>query len=253
MQNLAKFKQAVRLRAAKDKRKPHPLDVYDTFTIPGHDTEDPPLVRIAKRVLSITANSASCERLFSVFSATLTKLRNHLATTTLSNLAELKMLIRDEHVRKGNAKNRLRRKFAQAASEPVSAPAPTAPVPAANSADAEYEPEPEPEANPEPGSTTPVPTSEFEALTEKLAEAVDNDEDPAADALPHPGNKHISITIHDLFNFDALQTWIQEHETHAQNALDEETALYELVDTGATVEDTTVEVDATAAAVLDMN
>ena len=73
--------------------------------------EDVPLVKLAKRVLSICANSASCERLFSIFGNTLTKLRNRLGTTTLTNLAELKMLIRDDHLNAGNAKDRLKRKF----------------------------------------------------------------------------------------------------------------------------------------------
>ncbi|KAJ7921017.1 hypothetical protein B0H13DRAFT_1496113, partial [Mycena leptocephala] len=57
----------------------------------------------------ICANSASCERLFSVFGAILTKLRNRLRTKTLTNVAELKMLVRDEHLRDSKAKSRLKR------------------------------------------------------------------------------------------------------------------------------------------------
>lgn len=63
-----------------------------------------PLIRLAKRILSISANSASCERLFSIFGNTLTKLRNRLGTDTLTNLAELKMFLRDQHLRRGTKK-----------------------------------------------------------------------------------------------------------------------------------------------------
>ena len=70
----------------------------------------PPFILLAKRILSISANSASCERLFSVFGNTLTKLRSRLGTSTLTNLAELKMFIRDQH-RQGETKGRLKRVF----------------------------------------------------------------------------------------------------------------------------------------------
>ena len=51
------------------------------------------MIKLAKRILSFTANSASCERLFSVFGNTLTKLRNRTGTKTLHNLAEIKLHI----------------------------------------------------------------------------------------------------------------------------------------------------------------
>jgi hypothetical protein len=70
----------------------------------------PPFILLAKRILSISANSASCERLFSVFGNTLTKLRSRLGTGTLTNLAELKMFVRDQH-RQGETKGRLKRVF----------------------------------------------------------------------------------------------------------------------------------------------
>jgi len=56
------------------------------------------LSQFANRVLSITANSASCERLFSVFGNTLTKLRNRMGASTLANIAELRMHLRDEEL-----------------------------------------------------------------------------------------------------------------------------------------------------------
>ncbi|KIK74990.1 hypothetical protein PAXRUDRAFT_71703, partial [Paxillus rubicundulus Ve08.2h10] len=55
-----------------------------------------PFIQLAQRVLSVTANSASCEWLFSTFSSTLTQLCNQLGTNTLQALAELKMHIWDQ-------------------------------------------------------------------------------------------------------------------------------------------------------------
>jgi hypothetical protein len=59
---------------------------------------DPPFIQFPKRILSISASSASCKQLFSLFGSTLTKLRNRLGTETLTALSELKMHIRDEHL-----------------------------------------------------------------------------------------------------------------------------------------------------------
>jgi len=88
---------------------PDPMNVFKTFIYPGKP--DPPLITFARRLLSVSANSASCERLFSVFGATLTKLRNRLGVSLLTILAELKMHIRDEHIRDQTAKSRLKCRF----------------------------------------------------------------------------------------------------------------------------------------------
>ncbi|KAJ7145949.1 hypothetical protein C8R44DRAFT_600958, partial [Mycena epipterygia] len=69
-----------------------------------------PLVHLACHILLITENSASCERLFSQFGLILTKLRNRMAPGTLTDLAEYKMHIRDEHLRRDGS-SRLRRRF----------------------------------------------------------------------------------------------------------------------------------------------
>ena len=58
------------------------------------------MIKLAKWILSVTANSASCERLFSVFGNTLTKLRNRTGTKTLHNLAEIKLHIQNQHQEK---------------------------------------------------------------------------------------------------------------------------------------------------------
>ncbi|KIJ08507.1 hypothetical protein PAXINDRAFT_88771, partial [Paxillus involutus ATCC 200175] len=81
------------------KSAPNPLSVYDDYSFSGQPPT--PFILLARRILTVTANSASCERLFSTFRSTLTKLRNRLGTGTLQALAELKMHIRDQQIQKG--------------------------------------------------------------------------------------------------------------------------------------------------------
>lgn len=68
-------------------------------------------MKFARRVLSISANSASCERLFSVYGNIFTKHRSRLLVKNLTNNAELKMHIRDEHLRNKEAQLRQKRRF----------------------------------------------------------------------------------------------------------------------------------------------
>lgn len=68
-----------------------------------------PLQMLAQRIFSICANSASCERLFSLFRLILTKLRSRLALEKMLDLAELRLHLRDEYMRRGSVKDRLRR------------------------------------------------------------------------------------------------------------------------------------------------
>ncbi|KAF7794103.1 hypothetical protein EIP86_005233, partial [Pleurotus ostreatoroseus] len=93
--------------AESRKEHPDPLQVWaacEHIHLPQR-----PISKLAHRVLSICANSASCERLFSSFGTILTKLRSRLGNQTLLSLAELKMYIRDEHLRNGDIKQRLKR------------------------------------------------------------------------------------------------------------------------------------------------
>ncbi|KAJ7781901.1 hypothetical protein DFH07DRAFT_728602 [Mycena maculata] len=178
------------------KQNPDPLVVYDMFSYPGHTTTDPPFIQLAKRILS---NLASCEHLFSVFGNTLTKLRNRLGTRTLSNMAELKMLICDEHIRSGESKDRLKRKFGQdlasdATESLAVTPVPERSVPRSESPVLESEePAIDPSASREDG--------EFASMAAEMEQMLQLDEDPA-DLLSLPGeNTHISVEIADLFNF----------------------------------------------------
>ena len=63
-----------------------------------------PLICLAKCILSISASSASCECLFSIFGNTVMKYWNQLSTNTLTNIAELKMFLCDQHLKWGTKK-----------------------------------------------------------------------------------------------------------------------------------------------------
>ncbi|OAX33372.1 hypothetical protein K503DRAFT_775672, partial [Rhizopogon vinicolor AM-OR11-026] len=66
-----------------------------------------PLQMLAQHIFSICANSASCERLFSLFGLILSKLRSHLALQKMLNLTELRLHLWDEYMRRGSVKDRL--------------------------------------------------------------------------------------------------------------------------------------------------
>ena len=76
--------------------------LYDEFCFLGW--EPPPFIHLTKHILSISANSASCERLFSIFGNILTKLQNRLGVNNMVILAKLKMHIHDEHTHKQTKK-----------------------------------------------------------------------------------------------------------------------------------------------------
>jgi hypothetical protein len=65
----------------------------------------------ARRLLSVSANSASCERLFSVFGNVLTKLRNRTGNSVIVDLSEVKMHVHDEHINGCETRGRLKQCF----------------------------------------------------------------------------------------------------------------------------------------------
>lgn len=69
-----------------------------------------PLQRLARRILSVCCNSASCERLFSMYGMILTKRRSRLRSDKMTDQAELRLHLRDEHLREETVQARLKRK-----------------------------------------------------------------------------------------------------------------------------------------------
>jgi len=84
--------------------------VLDKFVPAGRVEDTSPFIIFARRLLSVSANSASCERLFSILGNILTKTRNRTGNTVLTDLAEVKMHIRDEHLAL-STKSCLKRRF----------------------------------------------------------------------------------------------------------------------------------------------
>ncbi|KAG0693166.1 hypothetical protein DFH29DRAFT_816627 [Suillus ampliporus] len=67
-----------------------------------------PLQMIAQCIFSICTNSASCERLFSLFGMILTKLWSHLGLAKMLDLAELRLHLQDKYMCRGSVKDHLR-------------------------------------------------------------------------------------------------------------------------------------------------
>lgn len=75
----------------------------------------------AIRILSVIANSASCERLFSLFGIIHTKLRNRLGHQQVDKIARLRLELQREHARAGRLRSRLKRKLSNLDGEPKDA------------------------------------------------------------------------------------------------------------------------------------
>jgi hypothetical protein len=246
--------------------------LYDQFCFLGR--EPPPFIRLAKRILSISANSASCERLFSVFGNILTKLRNRLGIDNMVMLAELKMHIRDEHAHK-QTKKRLKRVFqvrtdaerAAAAlavpsvstgttnnapsQPPINAALPRQPTNSETMADSPEESETSddddrdeimPQAGGSPGqhASRSRSTNSFRSMMERQTQLVDDDETDCAPVRPST----IGLTpIVSLFDFSRSH-WVEMYSKSSIRSFDEELQLYEMLDLDADgEEDVDVNVD----------
>jgi hAT family C-terminal dimerisation region len=271
--NLVSWAEAVEEHAKHSRSSPDPISVYNGLWPPGRDSPPPPpLFKLAFHILSICPNSASCERLFSVFGNTLTKLRNRLGNQTLTSLAELKMHIRDEHIRDGETKARMKRFFGGASATSSAAPpsesaavipqlglqAPDtfAPLEPHTSGTDNSDMDIDPVILQASDSTRTSLSSrnessdanEFGSIVESFAKLVEGDEDDADVELSF----HVSTEICQLFDF-RRDHWVSLHERSATRSLDEELELYELLDLDAAGEaDDSLEIDHTLDSILHM-
>lgn len=201
----------------------------------------PAFIQLAKHILSVSANSASCERLFSLFGIILTKLRNRLGTDNLLKIAEFKMHIRDERARNGT-KQRLKRIFGdrKATTNPASAadvPHVTTPVPveqtaplAAATITEDYDDDTADDSD-ESDEDTEDPET-FSGMVHNLTSAVTEDDE---DCEPVDTNFQ-RTTIEALFDFTE-EHWVQLHTRSAMSSFDDELALYQMLDLDAEGED----------------
>ena len=192
---------------------------------------------MARRILSICPNSASVERLWSVFGTILTKLRTRLGNAALVNLAELKLYLREEHLRARSVQTRLKRSFGTVDDPSVQTTTPnaiTTPVPISTESAATAE-TPMSQDTPTPavpagGSTEPVSTGppSMRGIIQELIEAVEiDDKDP-----PEPSPDALSIPIKNLFDFTESY-WVEAYSKLAMRGLQDELELYELLDLDA--------------------
>lgn len=221
--------------------------MYIDFSFPGRPPS--PFIRLARRLLSVCANSASCERLWSVFGATLTKLRNRLGVDTLTALSELKMHVRDEHLQK-QTKERMKRVFAERSKAQPTAPSTSQPPPPSS----ESLP---PRSTPNPVmQSTDVGDSEPEAARKSQATSNDSfrdlitrhstsaiDDDLDREPVRHPEVLDRALKLSELFDFNDTH-WVDLYEKALQHSFDEELEMYELLDLDADgEEDADINVD----------
>ncbi|KAF4622376.1 hypothetical protein D9613_009287 [Agrocybe pediades] len=267
--NMAKSIKVFRNRAAGMNKTPDPFDVYRDITLPK--VQPSPFITLAYHILSICPNSASCERLFSLFGLILTKLRTRMSKTVLVNLAELKMHIRDEYVR-DNKPQLLRGRAFGIKSKPVNAQQPpTAGTGAGPSVDVIMQPSGsalsvtgQPSSPPPQDVTiTPTPhdmpdleditdhpsdirhtggsrnasTRALERITGHLVQLAEEDEleDDTEFTRARAPNPRISVKkkITDIFSLGTSDFWKAMDQRSAIGSLDEEMEFHELLDLDA--------------------
>ncbi|KIY49894.1 hypothetical protein FISHEDRAFT_31177, partial [Fistulina hepatica ATCC 64428] len=225
---------------ANENVSPDPYGTWDMFRLSttGGMQNPPPLVRLALHIFSIVANSASCERLFSVFGHILTKTRNRLTTRHLEELATVKMQIRDQQLADNELKSHVKRHFGKG-SEAVT----YATLSSALSAESSLM---ESESDPDSFSDSEMQSLEaqvrdtgrgFAGVAERLTTAVNedgDDEDFSAD-VPWP-RKFPPIPIAKLFDFNNT-LWVNSYKRSAHRSFEEELKFYELVNLDGEGED----------------
>lgn len=213
-------------------RHPDPLPMWAGTQ---HASRPTPLAKLAKRLFSVCVNSASCERLFSMFGVTLSRLRSRLRPQAMTDLAELRLHLRDEHLKSGRVKERMKRKMTSHHSE-VARDASGQPVATvATTTDLEQE---GPSNNPQAESELLADDADsglLRHITSSLAGNAEDDDDD--DDLNHTSRK-----IADIFNFEN-SVWTEISKELAIRGLDDELELYELIDLDAAGEDDSTMVD----------
>ena len=135
-----------------------------------------------------------------MFGNILTKLRNRLGTKKLAQLAEIKMHLRDEHLRDGKVKNRIQRVFG-ALREGIH---PMAQVPGSRDEEESF--------------VLSTSQQEMQTIASRLQDlsTVDGVDSLDLDNLPEPSNTH--VTLKELFDYECISEW-QQHQQMGTNGL----------------------------------
>ena len=220
---------------------PDPLSIFVDFSFAGQPPT--PFIRLARRILTICANSATCERLWSVFGMTLTKLRNRLGLGTLTSLSELKMHIRDEHMQK-ETKTRMKHMFIQRteSARPAALSAQPLPIPEPPSIITTSPADPQPSNASNANVPQPQSNDRFSDMATRHMQSAEEDE---TDREPVTAVNVIGrlVKLVELFNFTDSH-WVQSYEKAVRHSFDEELELYEVLDMDAEgEEEANVDVD----------
>ncbi|KAG2158740.1 uncharacterized protein EDB93DRAFT_1245973 [Suillus bovinus] len=212
------YKFALLSRADKEGIAVDPINIWDGLSHPGSLLR--PLHSIALRLLSICPNSASYERLFSVFGAILMKWRNRLSTETLTLLAELKMYVHEEHVHNDVLKKRLKRQYCDE-KESVE-------TQATNDSDAG--------SGGQEQRSIAFERQGIRQLAHNLIQAVGEEEAVVAEEMMHSApttDPFTCIPISDLLDYSHAKEWLGSFYKTAIRGLDAELKLYKLLDSDA--------------------
>ncbi|KAF9232801.1 ribonuclease H-like domain-containing protein [Melanogaster broomeanus] len=197
------------------------------------------------KVLSICANSASCERLFSTFGTILTKLRSRLSLQNMVNLTELRLHLRDEYMCKMEMHERLNTAAPQSSSGVAAHLELLSPASSSNTSAFLMQTEATTSVSDRITDTSTATNSSaatldesasglseegsLSAITQTLVERSDLD-DIGTDHDFTPALEKIKLT--QLFNFSDT-TWTEIVRKMSMKSLDEELEFYELVEMDA--------------------
>ena len=210
---------------------------------------------LARRILSITANSASCKRLFSTFGTILTKHRNRLLLQNMLNQAELKSHIRNEHLGNSHKKSKLQDRFnSQKETSKISIIHSSNLILSSSVCQPVNDPRPVYSGSSQEGSDTVATDSSdsantgFRNLITQYVTQVDIDDEndePLFPTGPLPRGTMLRlplIPIQDLFNFQNTY-WQSLVKATITRTFDKELEFYDMLDLDADGEDIEVDVD----------
>ena len=179
-----------KLKAEGKKQAPDPTDVYDDYK---YGQDDRYLFQLGRKLLSITANSASCERLFSEYGIILSKRQSRLLKDHMMQRTQLKAQIRDEHLRDDSKRKRTKQHFSSMKDRQRAEAQTTA---AANSS---------------LSSAAPLPSSQSGHVQASPSESSTNSTSQSPTA---PGDPQVSTVPETFRNFvDQQRTLVTEDDT----------------------------------------
>ena len=212
-----------------------PIRIYDGIK---YGPTDPDLIKLATRVLSICCNSASCERLFSMFGNTLTKRRARLGMQAMTDQAELRLFLRDEHLKHEAEKKRRKRQTTSHSpivnATPLSSTAaqtlPAPPAPAETETDAVNDDTEDENAESTRQSTATRLQSIFTSMSSASEEMEAEDLRPGPAAAPLAAATKVPLS--ELFDFSNAY-WKKADSRISKRSIDDELELYQMLDLDA--------------------